>query len=921
MNQAAALLEPDNPRFREPDTRRFRWVGRLARRADETPMLDPVAEELAAEARERRSARMSARNRRASVAIAGGFLAAAGALALVVPSGRTPSAWTVLLLVASYAIASRIEFEVGAGSAVPTELVLVPMLFLLPLGQVPLWVALSYLLGSAPELLKGSSVERALIPVCGCWHAVGVVAVLAVAGERGPRWHDAPIYAAALGAQFVFDFGSAAARDRLAHGIELGVLARYLRWVFLVDAMLAPIGLAIAFSAAAQPVAAALALPLIALLAVFARERKARIDHALELSGAYRGTGLLAETYHEILGEESLERALERIADTISSLIPVGGVRVATRRRRDVPERSLFERGTRPADVTGLVELELPMIARGRSEGTFSVWRAGEAGPFDGDECQLVAWFADAAALALDNARSRSALERRAESDSLTMLLNHRAFQERLRAELAAVRAGEGTAALLLLDIDDFKRINDVHGHAVGDQVLARIAAVLRATVRAEDHACRIGGEEFAVVIPGGDAAGAFSLANRIAAELASTEIQPVGTITVSIGIAEAPRHAQAARDLAVCADAAMLTAKASGKSRAVVFDPSTRSLPYVSSRSSRDEGLRSVAHLKLLQSLASTLNRLNDVALIGAAIVEELRTLIDYHACRVYVAEGELLVPVAMRGEHDAYRDETVDALVVRVGEGVTGTAVARRESILVPDAERCEFAVQVPGTEPVEESMVAVPLLHGPRANGAIVISKLGLEQFDESDVRLLEVLAGYAAAAIENARLLETVREQAEQLEQDLVATVEALATAAAPSTARETADLAVALGRELGLEADELRLVELGAFLREIDDRLVSPIAGLRDARAVARQTTERWDGTGGPGGLARESIPLASRIVAVAAACSSLRDAGHADRDIRRLMQRDAGRRFDPSVVAVLNALLGRAGQLSLLSSR
>jgi hypothetical protein len=85
----------------------------------------------------------------------------------------------------------------------------------------------------------------------------------------------------------------------------------------------------------------------------------------------------------------------------------------------------------------------------------------------------------------------------------------------------------------------------------------------------------------------------------------------------------------------------------------------------------SRKRDVRSIAHLKMLQSLAGKLNRLNDVALIGEAIVDELRTLIDYHACRVYVDDGALLVPVALRGEHEVYEDESVESLIVEFGEG----------------------------------------------------------------------------------------------------------------------------------------------------------------------------------------------------------------------------------------------------------
>ena len=98
-------------------------------------------------------------------------------------------------------------------------------------------------------------------------------------------------------------------------------------------------------------------------------------------------------------------------------------------------------------------------------------------------------------------------------------------------------------------------------------------------------------------------------------------------------------------------------------------------------------------------------------------------------------------------------------------MGEGITGRAVATGEALLVPNALECEFAKRIPGTDELEESLAAVPLRYGSRVTGAIVISKLGTDQFDEDDVRLLEVLAGQASVALENARLYEQQRREAE------------------------------------------------------------------------------------------------------------------------------------------------------------
>jgi HD-GYP domain-containing protein (c-di-GMP phosphodiesterase class II) len=166
-----------------------------------------------------------------------------------------------------------------------------------------------------------------------------------------------------------------------------------------------------------------------------------------------------------------------------------------------------------------------------------------------------------------------------------------------------------------------------------------------------------------------------------------------------------------------------------------------------------------------MLQSLAGKLNRLNNVQQIGATIATELRLLIDYHNCRVSLRDGDDLRPIAFVGDHDKRLENTADAYTTKVGVGITGRVAETGESLLVPDALECEFAVKIPGTQDLEESLAVVPLRYGSRVTGVIVISKLGLNQFDEDDVRLLEVLAGQASVALENARLYEQQRLEAE------------------------------------------------------------------------------------------------------------------------------------------------------------
>ncbi len=173
------------------------------------------------------------------------------------------------------------------------------------------------------------------------------------------------------------------------------------------------------------------------------------------------------------------------------------------------------------------------------------------------------------------------------------------------------------------------------------------------------------------------------------------------------------------------------------------------------------------VAQLRMLHSLARRLNQLGDVRQIGEAITTELHTLIDYHNCRVHLiaADGRTLEPIAFEGLLTEYRGETFDALLMDVGEGMTGQVALTGESLNVSNTATCDFALQVPGTpDDVDESALIVPLRVGDRTIGTVALSKLGVDMFDASDQRLLEVLASHAAVAIENARLLQSEREAA-------------------------------------------------------------------------------------------------------------------------------------------------------------
>jgi HD-GYP domain-containing protein (c-di-GMP phosphodiesterase class II) len=252
------------------------------------------ADALIARSRERAATRLGDRDRLASLLLGGSFLAVSVALATLAHSSRTAGLATFAVFVGSYALASRIDFEIGTGSAVPTQLVLVPMLGLLPVQYVPLCVLAGLLLGGLPEYARGRvPLDRSALRFVNSWHAVGPALVLIAAGQPAPSLRHLPIYGLALVAQFAFDFGSTALRDRLGLGVSPLSLLRFMVWIWAVDSALTPIALLAALGCNAHPTLVVFTLPLIGLLAYFARERQVRIDHALELSHAYRGTAML----------------------------------------------------------------------------------------------------------------------------------------------------------------------------------------------------------------------------------------------------------------------------------------------------------------------------------------------------------------------------------------------------------------------------------------------------------------------------------------------------------------------------------------------------------------------------------------------------------------------------------------------------
>jgi diguanylate cyclase (GGDEF)-like protein/PAS domain S-box-containing protein len=164
-----------------------------------------------------------------------------------------------------------------------------------------------------------------------------------------------------------------------------------------------------------------------------------------------------------------------------------------------------------------------------------------------------------------------------ATTDSLTELPNRRQFMARLADEFnRAQRIASYRSAILMLDLDNFKRINDTHGHNVGDAVLKHVAQLMRKALRKIDIAARVGGEEFAIILPGVDSNAARKSAERLREVLAKTPLVQFGktiSVTASIGIATMDSHDPSADDALIRADKALYRAKNSGRNRTELIE------------------------------------------------------------------------------------------------------------------------------------------------------------------------------------------------------------------------------------------------------------------------------------------------------------------------------------------------------------
>ncbi|MBX3031785.1 MAG: diguanylate cyclase [Chloroflexi bacterium] len=372
--------------------------------------------------------------------------------------------------------------------------------------------------------------------------------------------------------------------------------------------------------------------------------------------------------------------------------------------------------------------------------------------------------------------------------------------------QLEHALAADAGVALLLTDTEDVLQVRATSGGVPASGAgrwVARLATGVglwggRSSIERVDPDAPGIGSQLLLAVPDGrssllvmarrsremfsaqDRALARLYARQVAAELGATHARVVADERTTTS----PRPATPAASVTSTGGAALpgsATSAASATSRGTATSPRSATSPGAAAStasaaaapaatSAEGPGPTWTHDLRTIQSIAAQLTRLTTAARIGEVICRETRRVVPADSCRVYVLarDGVTLEPVAWAHFMPQYADEDADTIRLRLGQGITGSAVEAGEGIIVSDASRHPAAIPVPGTELIEEAMLVAPLRYEGMPRGAIVLSRVGRVGFGQDELRLVQVLADQAVVAFENARSLADRDRAVQELE---------------------------------------------------------------------------------------------------------------------------------------------------------
>ena len=659
--------------------------------------------------------------------------------------------------------------------------------------------------------------------------------------------------------------------------------------------------------------------------------READLALGSDIAGVYLGdaeTGGLAVAAHGIDPDSSWYGYRIKPGEGVAGRVLQTGRPVVTNAYRD-------EMGAPASEALRDVEtaVSVPVRWNGELKGALSVafFSMREVRAEDIETLQAIA---DLAAVAASNAEAFEQAKAAARTDSLTGLLNHGAVQVRLVEEIARARRSGSPLSCLLVDVDNFKAINDIHGHVVGDQILREAAAAIATEFRAYDGIGRFGGDEFALVLPDVDENGALAAAERVQSALATTgrARHTLGVkLSVSAGVATW-RRPQSASELLDRADRALLLAKARGKDTAVLAGADTEA------ELARLESTQGGPPM-MLQELWNLVSRCEHPREVLERLPFFLRRALALEEVALYVPDelgnpGDLARCTHARLPGDpgraAFVDRALELAEHRLGE-LESAAVSSRSlaQLLCSLGASSETAAR----HEVAGAYAALAVARDGQTRGLLIL-RSSKPTFPPTSLRHAELLAGQAMTAV---------------LGQSNGASRSAVGALAAAIDARdnythlhseEVVKLASETARRMGLSASDVNRVRDGAMLHDvgkvaipneilykpgplsseeweimrehpvIGERIIRRTPELATIAPMVRHEHERWDGTGYPDGLSGTDIPMGSRIILACDAYNAMitdrpyrkpMDAARAAEELRA----HAGSQFDPNVVETL----------------